>query len=211
MAKIAIIEDNETFWKTLKEILKNSGHSVLRQFNNGKEFLTYLENNMDSTPDVAFMDVRMPIMNGFETAILLRKSHPKIKIIALTIFEDEQTILKMLHAGARAYICKFNLENNLKFETITMVLQNGYFINPNLLQKTAPRKLKFKITKTNFTIRQIEFINFCASDFSFKEIAEKMRISYRTIEDYKKTCCKKLNVLSRIGIVQKAKFLGLII
>ena len=99
MIRIGIADDHVLFRKGVVGLIEDfSDIEVNIKANNGKELLKALQTTKH--PDIVILDINMPIMNGYETAVLLRKQHPKIKILALSMYVDESSIIRMLKSGA---------------------------------------------------------------------------------------------------------------
>ena len=147
------------------------------------------------------MDVNMPIMNGIETTTYLREHYPNIKVIALSVEEEEDTIIKMLKAGAKGYLLK-DVEKNILETALNEVINNGYYHTKdvsNLLINSLNED--FKNSKTQLKEREIEFLKLVCTELTYKEIAEKMFLSPKTIDGYRDTLFYKLQVKNRIGLV----------
>ncbi len=144
------------------------------------------------------MDIKMPILNGIETTEILRKEFPNVKVLALSIEEDEYTILKMLRAGACGYLLKDTKKNILE-EALIQVMENGHYYT-NTISQILVDSLENEID-TELKEKEIEFIKLACTDMSYKEISEAMCCSYKTVEGYRDSVHKKLKVKNRIGLV----------
>jgi two-component system, NarL family, invasion response regulator UvrY len=150
-------------------------------------------------PDVAILDVSMPEMDGYDTTKEIRKQYPHIKIIGLSMFNNEYCIVRMLKNGADGYIHKNSNTMELK-QAINDVYYVGYYYS-----KLATEKA-FMIVKNNnltdlLTKRELEFLCFCCDEsLKLKKIAEKMFISESTAYDYEKKISEKLHLHSRLGL-----------
>ncbi len=164
---------------------------------NGQDLLDKLEdpNNM---PDVVLMDIKMPILNGIETTEFLNKKHPKVKVLALSIEEDEYTILKMLRAGARGYLLKDTKKEILE-EALLKVMEDGHYYT-NRVSQILMESLE-KDANTEIKDRELEFIKLACTEMNYKEIADIMCCSYKTVEGYRDSLYRKLGIKNRIGLV----------
>jgi DNA-binding NarL/FixJ family response regulator len=165
---------------------------------NGRELLTKLE-MPKNIPDIVLMDINMPILNGIETTEYLNKHFPSIKVLALSIEEDEYTILKMLRAGAKGYLMKDTKKEILE-EALLQVIEKGrYYTNTvsQILQESLNRNSKNLELKD----REIEFLKLACTEMNYKEIAAAMFVSPKTIEGYRDSLYKKLGLKNRIGMV----------
>ena len=170
---------------------------VLYLCKNGRELLDKF-NNKKNIPDLVLMDIKMPILNGIETTEILRKEFPNVKVLALSIEEDEYTILKMLRAGACGYLLKDTKKNILE-EALIQVMENGHYYT-NTISQILVDSLENEID-TELKEKEIEFIKLACTDMSYKEISEAMCCSYKTVEGYRDSVHKKLKVKNRIGLV----------
>lgn len=170
---------------------------VLYLCKNGQELLDKLQ-EPENIPDIVLMDIKMPILNGIETTELLKKDYPQVKVLALSIEEDEYTILKMLRAGARGYLMKDTKKEILQ-EALLKVLEEGHYYT-NTVSQILMESLE-KESKTELKDRELEFIKLACTEMNYKEIADIMCCSYKTIEGYRDSLYRKLGIKNRIGLV----------
>ncbi|WP_448074265.1 response regulator [Chryseobacterium koreense] len=203
MIKLAIVDDHKLVSKALENMISfNSNFTVINTSFNGEEFLQYLRSSND-LPDVALMDVNMPIKNGIETTEILSEEFPHIKVIALTMEDNESTIIKMLKAGAKGYLLK-DMSPEILFNAIDIVHEKGVFYTDIISESL----LKIRIEDQEITDllkevrdKELEFIKLACSELTYKEIADQMCVSPRTIDGYRDSVFAKLHVKSRVGIV----------
>jgi two-component system, NarL family, invasion response regulator UvrY len=200
MTKIGLIDDHTLIRNAIKSLIDNiRGFKVIIDAINGRDFLEKIDPL--NLPDIVLIDVNMPIMNGFETAEYLQNHYPNIKKIALTIENDETSILKMLRAGVVGYILKDSEPKYLK-KAIEAVRDHGFF-HDELVTKTLIASLKSeKVQETvEFIGRELEFIKWACTDLTYREIAVKMNIATRTVDGYRDNVFIKLEITSRVGLV----------
>ena len=145
----------------------------------------------------------MPIMNGIETTEWIAKTHPGVHVMALSVEDDDTTVLKMLKAGAIGYLLKDTEKSTLEKALIETV-ENGFYHTKNvtnLLMKSLTGGLEKEIT---FKAKELQFLNFACTELTYKEIADKMNLSPKTIDGYRDTLFTKLNVKNRVGLVMYA-------
>ena len=145
----------------------------------------------------------MPIMDGFETARILKKKYPKIKILILSMSDGDEAIIKMLRIGVHGYILKD--ADPLEFKTaLDEMIEKGTYYS-DFVSGTMVKILEFdSIKKTapiELTNQEIEFLKLVSTELTYKEIAEKMAVSVRTIDGYRDNLFVKLNAKNRIGLV----------
>jgi two-component system, NarL family, invasion response regulator UvrY len=201
MIKIALVDDHSLIRQALKSLISSfPDMDVVIDAANGQEFLEILGHTEE--PDIALIDINMPVMDGFETVQHLSTSHPKIKKIALTIENDEQSILRMIKLGAVAYILKDSEPSYLK-HAIESVHSLGFFHDELVVKSLLSDRIGVAKSPKNqvvFQAREKEFLILSASDLTYKEIAEKMSVSFRTVDGYRDSLFIKLEVTSRVGL-----------
>jgi len=205
---IAIVDDHAMFRKGLTALINLfPGYEVLFDAGNGKEFISHLQKKQ--LPDIVLMDITMPEMDGYITTEWVHDNYPEIKILALSTMDAETAIIKMIKSGAKGYVLKDAEPQELK-EAFDEVLSRGYFYNDLVSRKVlnAVHQLtepKNKIaTFANLSSREIEFLKFACTELAYKEIADKMGVSVRTVEGYRDSLCEKLNLKTRIGLAMYA-------
>lgn len=201
--KIAIVDDHKLVSKALENMISyNPNFDVIMNSSNGQDFIEKLRATQDF-PDVVLMDINMPIKNGIETTADLTREFPQLKVIALTMEDHEGTIIKMLKAGAKGYLLK-DMSPDILFDAIDIVHKKGIFYTDLVTQSLLKIKTEEKFMDSlNETLkdRELEFIKLACSELTYREIADKMFVSPRTIDGYRDSVFVKLNVKSRVGIV----------
>ena len=130
MTKILIADDHNMFINGLKLILSTrSGYEVAAVAKNGKEVLRFLTSGC---VDVIIMDINMPVLNGYETTLLLRAEFPHIPVIALSMLADKTSVTRMLEAGAKGYLFK-NANDNELFQAIDTVTAGDYYVTGEMI------------------------------------------------------------------------------
>lgn len=206
MVSVALVDDHVLLRNALANIINSfAGYSVLFEANNGLHFTEILQ--PDNLPKIVVLDVTMPVMNGLETALWISTHHPQIKIIALSMQNDERTIIGMLRNGARGYLLKDTEPEDLK-KALDDVCNKGMYVNDILYRNIVQSIHSAENTKENeqqvlmnLNEREIEFLRWLCTDKSYKEIAAEMYLSPRTIDGYRDALFDKLKVSSRVGLV----------
>jgi len=201
---VAIIDDHTLFAQSLKSLINTfNNYTVSHEAHNGKVFLNQLKDT-DRLPDIALMDMNMPILNGLETTNILNKEYPTIKVLALSMDDDQNSILKMIRSGARGYLLK-DIHPDVLLEALTSVLHDGFYhtklVSNSLVNSLKPLPKKQKDNPIEFLGRELEFLKLASTEMTYKEIAEVMSLSPKTVDGYRDQLFKKLNVKNRIGLV----------
>jgi DNA-binding NarL/FixJ family response regulator len=199
---IAIIDDHILIAKALTGIIENfKQFNVLYECENGKALQEkcLVKNNI---PDIVLLDISMPVMDGFETAAWLKETHPEVLIMALSMQDDEQSLIKMIKCGAKGYLLKNVHPTELEKALDTLVKNGSYFPD------WATSKVFMSLTNDKndakniiqITAREKEFLQYSITEMSYKEIAEKMFCSPRTVESYRDSLFEKLDLKTRVGL-----------
>ena len=197
---IVIVDDHELICRSLKKLLESfQKYKVIATYNNGAELQKGLIDH-HSPPDVILLDVNMPILNGKETMAWLKDHHPNLKVLILSMDDDEEMIKFMLKKGARGYISK-DIDPSALRQAIDTIIFSGFYysdrINNLLLQNlTQDNTSKVALSDTEKT-----FLELVCTELTYKEIASKMFLSPKTIDGYREKLFKKTNVKSRTGLV----------
>jgi two-component system, NarL family, invasion response regulator UvrY len=153
-------------------------------------------------PDIALVDVNMPEMDGFETTKWIHSNYPQIKILVLSMLSDERTIIRMVRLGAKGYLLKNAEPEELK-EALDSVMSKDVYL-PDLISGKLISGLHRDADRDEEAItlneREREFLKWVCTELAYKDIAEKMNLSPRTIDDYRQNLFTKLKVHSRIGL-----------
>ncbi len=211
MIKIIIVDDHILFSQALRGLVDDfKDLEVIGQFKNGKELQEYFVKGAIK-PDIVLMDVQMPIVNGIEATNWLKKKHPKIKVLALTMNDDETTILKMLRAGAKGYLLK-DIHPSVLHKAIKRTHKKGYYyteqVSDTLLHADEIETKTFK--SVELRPRELELLKYTTKEMTYREIAKKMCLSPKTVDGYREKLFSKLDVKSRIGLVLYAVKEGLV-
>ncbi|MCO5239580.1 MAG: response regulator transcription factor [Chitinophagaceae bacterium] len=199
--EVAIVDDHTLLRNALAKLIDSfEDFSVLFQAENGEELKEKLSRKL--IPDIILLDVNMPGMNGFETAEWLFRNHPQVRILALSMFSDENTIIRMLKLGAKGYIMKTAEPEELQL-ALNSVMEKNFYLSEYITGKIVGGLNKNMEHPDELALsdKEVEFLKYSCSDLSYKEIAEKMYVSTRRVEDYRNALFEKLKVRSRVGLV----------
>ncbi len=203
MIRIAIADDHQLFAKGIEGLLaEQENFEVIRIFPNGKELIDFLSEN---EVDVVLTDLNMPIMDGFEVLIHIKKKKSNTKVVVLSMYDEEKIFKRVISEGADAFILKDADPDELIF-TINEVYEGRHLLNFERVKKQASQgdyfdrfRAKYRLSK-----RETEIITLIKEGFQNKDIATKLSLSIQTIETHRKNIHLKLGVTSRIELVNKA-------
>lgn len=166
---------------------------------NGKELITRLEEN-SNTPDIVLMDINMPLMNGIETTTWITEHFPNVDVLGLSIEEDERTIIQMLRAGAKGYLMK-DVEKSVLEMALNEVVTNGFYHSKHVTNILIGSLNGKGGTNAKLKENEIAFMKLVCTEMTYKQIADQMCLSPKTIDGYRDALFEKLNVKNRIGLV----------
>lgn len=205
--KIFLVDDHQLILEGIKSRLAETDHiKIVGEASNGKEAIEQLRK---IHPDVILMDIAMPVMNGFDTARMIRAQYPQIKIIALTTYDEKGIIKKMLDAGALGYILKNVKREELLKAIETVMSGNNYFsseISLALLKPAVEEILPAlpKQPTVALTRREIEILQQIAMGLTSNEIAQKLFISTNTVDTHRNNIMSKLGVNNIASLIRYA-------
>ncbi|MBO9634192.1 MAG: response regulator transcription factor [Chitinophagaceae bacterium] len=199
---VGLVDDHVLLRNGLAALVRNIGHQVVIEASDGQDFITKLKDGPQ--PEVVLMDINMPVMDGYETAVWMKQNYPDIKVLALSMYDDEAAIIRMLKNGARGYILKDSDTPELK-SAIEAVLTKGFYytemITGKLLHTINQSDDEGSTRKVlNLNDRELEFLKLSCSEMTYKEIADKMHLSPRTIDGYRDSLFEKLKIKTRVGL-----------
>jgi DNA-binding NarL/FixJ family response regulator len=198
---IAIVDDHLLFGSSLEKLINSFPEfNVVFKARHGVEFQKELDVSKVS-PDVVLLDINMPIMGGIETVKWITDNHPKIKVLALSVEDDEKTVLKMIRGGAKGYFLKDIHPDDLH-KAILEVMDKGYYysemVTTTMVNAIKPGALN---EDHHFKEREITFLQLACSEMTYREIADVMNLSPKTIDGYRQELFNKLRIKNRVGLV----------
>ncbi len=208
--KVMIVDDHLVVREGLKQLLEiEEDIRVVAEAGSGLECLEMVEK---TPPDLVFMDVRMPGISGIETARLLCQRHPQVKVIVLTIYEDDRYVREAIKAGAKGYVLKKVGREEL-IRIVRDVMADRPFLDPSVASAVFEH-LKGGAAETRseatLTQRELEVLQHIAAGKSDRAIGERLHISEHTVRSHIKNLYRKLGVSSRAHAVAKALTEGII-
>ena len=210
---VVIVDDHILIAQALTGIIeKFKDYRVLYEVANGGMLIEKMK-LPQNIPDIVLLDITMPVMDGFETARWLSLNHPAILIMALSMQDEEEMLIKMIRCGARGYLLK-NIHPTELEKALGDLVTKGYYypdwMTRKVIQTMSGKDIFYEEAKVKLQEREIEFLHYAASELTYKEIAEKMFCSPRTVESYRDSLFEKLGYKTRIGLVMYALRKGII-
>lgn len=210
--RIAVIDDNNFLIKSVKEKLSFfEDITISFTANNGLECMEKLDENRQI--DLILMDIEMPKQNGIEATALVKQKYPQIKIIMLTVFDDDENIFQAIQAGADGYLLK-DTEPQALYEAITQTLEGGAVMTPSIAMK-ALNLLRSPLTEEadadeaeetiKLTSREVEVLEQLSTGLPYTSIAENLIVSPSTVRRHIENIYQKLQVHSKIEAIELAK------
>lgn len=196
---VVIVDDQLLFANVLEKLINTfENFHVLYHVKNGEEFLEKLKDKKN-IPDIALVDINMPVMNGIETMKWLRTNQPNMKVLALTMDDDEETIVSMLKSGAKSYLFK-DINPAVLHDSLKEVVEKGFYYTDKITNILLGAMHKEEEPQVVLKEREIEFLKYICTEKTYKEIASDMFLSPKTIDGYREALFEKLNKKSRVGL-----------
>lgn len=203
--KVALADDHVLLRKGLAGVVDSFGdYAVLFEADNGKHFIQQIAKIGE--PQIVLMDINMPEMDGYATTQWLKEHHPLVSVLALSMYDNEAAIIKMFRAGAKGYILKDSEPNELKAALDSIHTKGFYYselVTGRLIHSINKMDEEQTIVKSNGNLneRELEFLKLACTEMTYKEIADKMFLSPRTIDGYRDSLFEKLQIKTRVGLV----------
>jgi len=204
--KILLADDHQMFLESMSMLLHTiDGLELVATAANGIDVMKLLE---AYETDVLICDLQMPLMGGIEVILKVRQKHPAVKVLILTMSDEAAHVREALQAGASGYLLK--TANKSELENAFRVLAGGqpYFSNGVIMSLTKPQDVP--LAAVPLSDRELEILKLIVSELSSTQIAEKLFISFNTVETHRKNLYKKLGINSSLGLLKYALKHGLI-
>lgn len=212
---IAVVDDQQLFRQGIISLLsEEEDFNVVFEASNGNELMDKLKERI-IPPNVLLLDIEMPYMDGIEATVKVRMKYPKIKIIILTMHDEEEMVVHLVERGANGFLPK-SADYDRVVDAIYSVMSNGYYFNEKVnsamvkglveSKKIVPDFLEVELTK-----KEKEIISLICKEYSNAEIADKLNLSPKTIDNNRLSIIKKLGVRNTAGIVMYAVKKGIVV
>jgi DNA-binding NarL/FixJ family response regulator len=221
--KLGIVDDHFNTRQSLKELLSfNTGFELSIVCESGKQFLSKLkELSVDQVPDIVLMDVDMPELDGIDTIAIAKTVYPSIRFLILTVYDDEDILFRAIKAGASGFLLK-----DEKMNVIEQHINNLYTGIDAPMSPSIARKALTLIQKSNMkddprdegvptipfevTTREIEVLQLLVDGLNYKDIGDKLFISYNTVKKHVANIYEKLHVTSKAQAIKVSHYFNLL-
>ena len=201
IVKVIIADDHEVVRTGIRTTLNNTNFEIVGEATNGEEAIKTVENN---TADIIIMDVSMPVMTGIEATKIIVEKHPSTKVLALTMFNEEQYIRQMLKAGAYGYILKNSGQTEILKALKNIADEKHYFSKEAtdvIMSDMMNEKVKKVSSQTvSLTDREIDVLKLIAKEHTNQEIADQLFISIRTVDAHRRNLLQKIGARNAAGL-----------
>ena len=196
--RIALVDDHRLFRSGIASLIEDfDSYTILFEAGDGQEMISKIDPLLK--PHIILLDINMPKMNGIATARWLRDNHPDINIIVLSMFEDAEKVLTMVKMGVKGYLLKDAEPYEFEEALHKVSLNEVYY--PEFVTKHLVDSINIDLSITKLNNRELEFLKLAATELTYKEIADHMCLSSRTVDGYRDQLFEKLQIKSRIGLV----------
>lgn len=204
--KLAVVDDQLLFRRGIISLIKEFEEiDVVVEAGNGKELIEAIKKRK---PHIVLLDLQMPVMDGIETTAYLSEKYPDIKILILTMHDDDEFILHLIEKGANGFLLKNN-SIDIVIDAIYSIVENGYYFNDRISKTmikglVRSKKIKPVFQSVSLSDREIEVIMLICKEYTNKEISERLCISIRTVENHRDKILEKTGARNTAGIVMFA-------
>ena len=214
--KIALVDDHRLFRKGLISLIQvvNKNVDIVFEADNGNDLQQKI--TKENQPDIILMDINMPGMNGFDSVLWLAGQYPLVKVLVVSMIDNEESIVRMLKLGVKGYLSK-DVEPKELGEALLSVTNKGYYYTDFITGKLIHSlHIQNDVANNEISVlkllndREREFLRFACTELTYNEIAAKMYLSPKTIDGYRANLFEKLAVKSRVGLALYAVKNGLV-
>ena len=206
--KIALADDHVMVRKGIKEIISSfGGFDIILEANDGEELINLLK-GVKVLPDICVLDINMPNKNGYNTLKEIKELWPSVKFLILTMFNNEFNILRMLKEGAHGFLLKNSDPKDLEI-ALNSIHSAGHYHSSLLSGRAFKAMNDVHINFPQITDKEMQFLALCCSNMTYKDMADKLILSQRTIEGYRDSLFKKLDLNTRTALAMYAVSIGL--
>jgi len=221
--KIALVDDNFHTRQSIKELLSYSKDlEVIHLGESGKSFLSYLKNSPeDALPDVVLMDIDMPELDGIDTVAIAKTVYPLIRFLMLTVYDDEDLLFRAIKAGASGFLLKDEKINVIEQHILNLYKGIDAPMSPSIAQKALSLIHRSNVHEgkkeenghqipLDVSTREIEVLQLLVDGYNYKDIGEKLFISYNTVKKHVSNIYEKLHVTSKAQAIKVSHYFNLL-
>ncbi len=215
MIRVLIADDHAIFRQGLRSLLaEQAAIEVAGEAENGQQVLGFLENE---SVDVVLMDIKMPELSGIEATVRVKAHYPGVRVLALSMHDEERYIVNMLKAGATGYVLKNTGKEEL-VEAIETIHSGDSYFTPAVSQKLLNQFMHQAGSRTSekaaqplsaLSAREVEVLKLISQEMTNQEIADNLCISKRTVDTHRKNLLVKLGAKNTVGLIKYALKAGL--
>lgn len=205
--KVCLVDDHVLLRNALATLIdKSDSCRVISQASNGREFIQLIRSN--KIPDVILLDMNMPEMDGYDTAMWIKENYSSIKVLMLTMYDSEIALIRLLQAGVWGFLKK-DVHPNEMINAINHVHYNGFYYSANTSSKLAglfrdSSDRNTLLNKVMLDDTEIGFLKYACSEMTYKEIALEMKMNPRSIDTIRDSLFTRLDIKSRVGLAMYA-------
>ena len=205
--RIILADDHQLFRQGLRSLLEKAGHEVVGEASDGRAAIALAQTLQ---PDVAVLDLSMPLLNGLDAAVEVKRVSPNTKVILLTMYTDKEYVLRALHAGARGYVLKTQAAEDL-VRAIRETATGEVYLSPAVSASVVDAYLgKTGEGKDPLTPRERQILQLVAEGKTTKQIASLLGVSFKTAESHRNRAMQKLDIHDVAGLTRYAIRRGLV-
>ncbi|MDB4583609.1 response regulator transcription factor [Draconibacterium sp.] len=201
---VVITDDHKLFRKGIAALLSDFEFiGEINEAGNGVELLNLLD-HMENTPDVILLDLSMPVMDGIEAQKKIRSLYPEIKIIILSMEDDEHVVLHLIEEGVNGYLLKNADPDEMEFALKKVTSQGFYFssqLSEFIVRNTVQKKTNKFDARELFSEKELRILELICIQYTAAEIGDELNLSVRTIEGYRRKLLEKSNSKNLAGLV----------
>lgn len=205
---VVLVDDHTLIAKAIANIIDGfPNYSVLYEVEHGKALMEKFRTSQ-TIPEIVLLDISMPVMDGFETAKWLKAKYPEVRILTLSMQDDDSSLIRMIKSGAKGYLHK-NIHPEELHTALDALVSKGFYYPEWAASKvftnlSGEQKIRSMPDTAEINERELEFLNLCCTEMTYREIAEKLNCSTRTVEGYRDSLFKKTGMKTRVGLVMYA-------
>lgn len=204
--RVVIADDHAMFREGVKTLLERGGIEVAGEAADGREALRLVG---ELVPDIALLDLSMPVMNGIEAARELARIAPKTRAVLLTMFREEAYVLEALRAGVRGYVLKAQAAPDL-IDALHQVMRGAVYLSPGISEVVINALLKPNAPADPLTSREVQVLQLVAEGSTARQVALALGLSVKTAESHRNRIMRKLGIHETAGLVRYAVRRGLV-